>query len=79
MRSMNPGDLLEVVETLRVSTPGNPAGRAAACYSDDMNQIVFFLEPGTSVILMEDPRTRYVRVLSPRGPVWMMKSELKHS
>lgn len=76
---MQPGDLLQVLETLRVPTSGNSKGDSAACFSDDLSAIIDWIAPGTPVIVLENPQTRFIKVLGPRGPVWMMKNELKHS
>lgn len=73
------GDLVVALESHRVPVIGNLDGKSIAGWNDDLSRIVTFIAPGTPLVVLEFPRTRYMRVLSPTGgPVWVQTADVKH-
>lgn len=76
LEKINIGDLCVTLESLRVPTKGNPRGSSVAAFCDDFSEIHAWIEPGTSLVIVECPVGLFVRALCDFGLFWVMKREI---
>lgn len=76
LEKINIGDLCTTIESRRVPTKGNPKGVNVAAFCDDFSEIHAWIEPGSSLVIVEYPPGLFARVLCDFGLFWVMKREI---